>query len=119
MGELEALIDPGLRVGRNLGLIQFPPGKHNLPITPINNVTINIDVVKIVVKTNLLQLAVRELETEPAKHGLSISYTIDNQTASAHEFLFGSSSFASAVVQKSNEDFNRSTSLSLGSVSLI
>jgi hypothetical protein len=40
----------------------------------------------------LLQLAVRELETEPAKHGLSISYTIDNQTASAHEFLYGSSS---------------------------
>src|SRR5437763_7451700 len=41
----------------------------------------------------LLQLAVRELETEPSKHGLSISYTINNQTASAHEFLFGSSSF--------------------------
>jgi hypothetical protein len=40
----------------------------------------------------LLQLAVRELETEPAKHGLSNSYTIDNQTASAHEFLYGSSS---------------------------
>ncbi|HYX50339.1 MAG TPA: hypothetical protein VE843_11385, partial [Ktedonobacteraceae bacterium] len=40
----------------------------------------------------LLQLAVRELETEPAKHGLSISYTIDNQIASAHEFLYGSSS---------------------------
>jgi len=37
----------------------------------------------------LLQLGLRELETEPAKRGLSIVYTIDNQTATAREFLYG------------------------------
>jgi hypothetical protein len=52
----------------------------------------------------------RRLHTEPAKHGLSISYTINNQTASAHEFLYGSSSFLTdpikALMTKLEEDSN-------------
>jgi Lipoxygenase len=37
----------------------------------------------------LLLLALRALETEPAKLGLSVSYTIDGQTHPAHDFLYG------------------------------
>jgi hypothetical protein len=41
-----------------------------------------------IVKT-LLLLALRALETELAKLGLSVSYTIDGQTHPAHDFLYG------------------------------
>src|SRR5919204_6453837 len=37
----------------------------------------------------LLLLALRALETELAKLGLSVSYTIDGQTHPAHDFLYG------------------------------
>ncbi len=39
----------------------------------------------------LFRLARRALEVQPAKDGLSNSYTIDGQTGTAYEFLFGSS----------------------------
>src|SRR5919201_1337007 len=46
----------------------------------------------------LLLLALRALETEPAKLGLSVSYTIDGQTHSAYDFLYGGeSSFTEAI----------------------
>ncbi len=40
----------------------------------------------------LFRLAHRALETEPAKNGLSNTYTIGGQTAAGHDFLFGRSS---------------------------
>ena|SRR5438874_2712155 len=40
----------------------------------------------------LFHLARRSLEVEPAKNGLSNTFTIHGQTATAHDFLYGSSS---------------------------
>ena len=40
----------------------------------------------------LLHLARRALEVEPAKNGLTNTYTIDGQTGTANDFLFGRSS---------------------------
>ena len=47
----------------------------------------------------LLLLALRAVETEPAKRGLSRSYTIDDQTHPAHEFLYGGASAVSEAVK--------------------
>ncbi len=58
VGKLEALIDPGLRVGRQFRLIQLAGGQQDLPVAPIDHVTIDIDVVKVVVETDFLQLPV-------------------------------------------------------------
>ena len=38
----------------------------------------------------LFHLARRSLEVEPAKNGLSNTFTIHGQTATAHDFLYGS-----------------------------
>ena len=47
----------------------------------------------------LLLLALRALETEPAKLGLSVSYTIGGQTHPAYDFLYGGeSSLTEAIV---------------------
>ena len=47
----------------------------------------------------LLLLALRALETEPAKLGLSVSYTIDGQTHSAYDFLYGEGPLLSHVIK--------------------
>jgi Lipoxygenase len=47
----------------------------------------------------LLLLALRALETEPAKLGLSVSYTIDGQTHPAYDFLYGGESSLSEAIK--------------------
>jgi len=58
VGKLEALIDPRLRVGRQFRLIQLSSGEQYLPVTAVDGVTINIDVVEVVVESDFLQLPV-------------------------------------------------------------
>jgi cyclic dehypoxanthinyl futalosine synthase len=54
MGIHQALVDPGLRFSGKLTLIYLPSRQHNLPITPVDGIAINVHIVKHIVGTQLL-----------------------------------------------------------------
>ena len=56
--ELQALVHPGARVGGSSDGIDLPRGEHHLAPAVANVVAVDVDVVKVVVEADHLQLAV-------------------------------------------------------------
>ncbi len=58
MGVDEVLVDPGLRLLRDLAEIQFPGRQHHLPVFPVDDVAVQVDPLELVVGADRLKLVV-------------------------------------------------------------
>ena len=50
MGVNQVPVDPGLGLGRELIDHQFPGGQHDLPILIVDHITVDVNVMKIVIE---------------------------------------------------------------------